>query len=205
MKKQQPDLTESPLYQAVYGSPRERRLVRALSIALIALLVLFSFALYCRETFVRIVVSGISMEDTLHDGDALFADMRAEPRRGDIVVIDVSQSEDEHFSGDYIIKRLIAQGGDRVYCSGNTVYLCPAGETEYAPIEEDYLRAGTVTSDFLPVTVPEGEVFVMGDNRADSYDSRRAGTFASGDILGIIPGWSYAIKGFTTAVNDFFS
>ncbi len=199
------DLSESPLYEGVYGSRREWRKVRFLSILLFVLVAVLLFEFYFNTTFVRIVVSGESMEETLHDGDTLFADVRAEAARGDIVVVDVSQSDDEHFSGDFIIKRLIAVGGDTIYCEDNTVYLRAAGEEDYTALAEEYLSESTVTADFGPVTVAEGEVFVMGDNRGNSYDSRRAGTFPAETVLGVIPGWSYAMKDFLTAISDFFS
>lgn len=205
MSESEKDFSQSPLYEGVYGSRRDRHTLRTLSVLILALFVLLAFALYWNATYVRIVVSGSSMLETLHDGDVLFANTRTEAKRGDIVVVDVSESGDERFTGDFIIKRLIAVGGDALYCEDNIVYLRVAGEENYAPLAEEYLAEGTITADFPPVTVGEGQVFVMGDNRGDSYDSRRVGTFAAEDIFGVIPGWAYAIKGFTTACGDFFS
>ncbi|MBP5242215.1 MAG: S26 family signal peptidase, partial [Clostridia bacterium] len=80
------------------------------TVLLIFLVLLAAFNIYLRVACVRIYVDGTSMQQTLQDGDVLYADKNKAINRGDIVVIDVTSRKktDAHFSGDYIIKRCIA-------------------------------------------------------------------------------------------------
>lgn len=77
-----------------------------------------------------------------------------------------------------LIKRVIGLPGDRVEGRDGHVYI--NGEL----LVEPYLPKGTVTSTFGPVTVPPGRVFVMGDNRGDSLDSRVFGPIPESHIVG---------------------
>lgn len=118
-------------------------------------------------------VPSASMEPTLLPGDVLLADRseRGRADRGDIVVFDgtgyfAPSAED----GDrYWVKRVIATGGDHVTC-------CDAGgrlNVNGAPLAEPYLSDGMSPSEIeFDLEVPEGRMFVLGDNRSDSTDSR---------------------------------
>ncbi len=133
--------------------------------------------------FRMVVVSGGSMKETLVDGDRLLLIsnlLYQEPKYGDIIVA----SKDSFRNGENIIKRVIATEGQTVdidFITG-TVYV--DGEA----IEEPYIRNLTTDPEGteFPLTVAEGCVFVMGDNRKDSMDSRHPsiGLIDEREILG---------------------
>jgi len=116
-----------------------------------------------------VTVSGPSMNTTLVHGDCLvlLGNMLAgEPEHGDIIVA----SKDAFENGTPIIKRVIATEGQTVdidFRSG-TVYV------DGVALEEEYISTPTTTSEgvVFPLTVEEGCIFVMGDNRGISKDSR---------------------------------
>ncbi|MGO1925073.1 MAG: signal peptidase I [Brachybacterium tyrofermentans] len=118
-------------------------------------------------------VPSASMEPTLLPGDVLLADRseRGRADRGDIVVFDgtgyfAPSAED----GDrYWVKRVIATGGDRVTCCDEGGQLTVNGRA----LAEPYLRDDMAPSEIeFDLEVPEGRMFVLGDNRSDSTDSR---------------------------------
>ncbi len=146
-----------------------------------ALLLALTLVLLVLLLVVRTVrVDGISMEPTLHDGDQIIARSALyTPQRGDIVVVDSYTS-----FGKPIVKRVIGLGGDTVDIDFETGAVRVNGEV----LDEPYISAPTTTSyDVLfPVTVPEGYLFLMGDNRPRSNDSRSTdiGFVDEKDILG---------------------
>ncbi len=137
--------------------------------ALVLVAVLFAF-------FVRIVeVDGDSMNDTLTHGDRLVL-VKAfyTPQRGDIVVI--------HRDNDAmpLIKRVIALEGETVSIDSKTNQVYINGEI----LNEPYVNYPHVPGLESYVTVPDGHVFVMGDHRNNSSDSRTLGCFDVDDVIG---------------------
>ncbi len=120
--------------------------------------------------FVRpVVVHETSMTDTLQPGDYLLMNKiiykNHEAERGDIVVLH-SDLKQDNGREKLLIKRVIGLPGDTVFISDNSVYI--NGEL----LEEEYIREPGVVPGDIDITVPEGEYFVMGDNRGNSIDSR---------------------------------
>lgn len=110
------------------------------------------------------VVDGRSMADTLENGERLFVNKFIyrfhPPERGDIVVFTPKGAPDQKY-----IKRVIGLPGDTVYIKDGVTYV--NGEA----IKEEYVNDKTL-GDFGPYEVPEESVFVLGDNRNHSADSR---------------------------------
>lgn len=151
-------------------------------------------------------IPSASMEPTLKVGDRVLvekvSDRFGDPGRGEIVVFErevgmggVVEEPDEPFWTDItnsfkslfgfptagaqdFIKRIIAVEGDTIRASNGVVYL------NDEPLAEPYLPQGTETSDFGRVTVGPDELFVMGDNRANSDDSRSFGPIPESSVVG---------------------
>lgn len=150
--------------------------VQALVCSVLAVVVVFTF-------LIRLIgVDGHSMLPSLQDGDRLLvlnSVFYHDYRYGDVVVL-----RKESFLAEPIVKRVIATGGQTVdidFASG-TVYV------DGVPLEEDYVNDLTFLEEGteFPLTVPEGSIFVMGDNRNHSNDSRdsRLGTVDSRYVIG---------------------
>jgi signal peptidase I len=97
--------------------------------------------------------------------------------RGDVVVFDRPGGPGSDGIAE-LIKRVVALEGETVEARDNQVFV--DGEA----IDEGYLPDGTTTSDFGPETIPEDHVWVMGDNRSASDDSRRFKSIPEDDIVG---------------------
>ena len=124
------------------------------------------------------VVKGRSMEPNIYSGDLLlFSRINQGYERGDIVLLRVVESQEDY------LKRIVAVGGDTVDIDGITVALIINGEK----VEETHIYAPTREIGGgieLPLTVPKNSVFVLGDNRMNSEDSRLLGTIPVSEIEG---------------------
>jgi signal peptidase I len=144
-----------------------------------------------------------SMEPQLVTGDRVVVSRLAyglhEPRRGDLVVFDDPTLPDVpdrsvlpvrlgrdalealglvQPRGRELIKRVVALPGETVLGAGGELVV------DGRRVIEPYLDDDVVTDDFAPVVVPEGHVFVMGDSRRNSKDSRRFGPVDADRIVG---------------------
>ena len=110
------------------------------------------------------IVSGTSMNPTLHDGNLLLLNhLFYEPEYNDIVVF-------ENEERGLLVKRIIGMPGDTIEIHNSVVFRNGVPIEDY--IHNGYFGPGDMTG---PVTVEDGHIFVMGDNRPDSYDSRYNG------------------------------
>lgn len=142
--------------------------LEVLSVAIICVVLVFSF-------FFRVAtISGNSMLNTLHNGDkVIITNLNYEPRQGDIVVVSrniENSAEGESESQEPIIKRVIAVGGQTVDIDFEKGIVYVDG----TPLKENYLGSPTNKSGDVefPIYVPKGHIFILGDNRMDSLDSR---------------------------------
>ena len=163
--------------------PSWRRLLLELPILLLVAFVA-AWALKAHVAQAYHIPSG-SMEPQLEIGDRVFVSRLAyrmhDPRRGDIVVFDDPRGGvdgggfvDEALEGaglrppdeTELIKRVIGLPGEVIEARGGRVFI------DGRQLVEPYLPDGVVTDDFGPITVPAEHVFVLGDNRGASADSR---------------------------------
>ena len=151
--------------------------VQALVCSVLAVVMLFTFVIR------MIGVDGHSMVPTLQDGDRLLvlnSMLYHDYQHGDIVIL----KKNEVFGEKPIVKRIIATEGQSVDIDFSTgsVYV------DDVLLKEDYINELTFTEEGteFPLTVPEGSIFVMGDNRNHSNDSRdsRLGTVDTRYVIG---------------------
>ena len=150
--------------------------VQALVCSVLAVVILFTFV-------IRLIgVDGHSMVPTLQDGDRLLvvnSMLYDDYKYGDIVVL-----RKETFLEEPIVKRVIATEGQTVDIDFDEGVVYVDGQA----LEEDYINERTYLEEGteFPLTVPEGSMFVMGDNRNRSSDSRdsRLGTVDARYVIG---------------------
>jgi signal peptidase I len=145
------------------------------------LIVLAVLLLATTFLFRQTVVIGGSMNPTLREGERLLiSDFFYTPKAGDIIVFqadgELASRANEIQENEAIVKRVIATEGQTVRISGGIVYV------DGMPLSEDYTASGT--GNMKEITVSEGHIFVLGDNRNNSVDSRRFGEVDERTVLG---------------------
>ena len=182
---------------------RKRSFWRELPVLIV---IAFAVALVIKTFLLQaFYIPSASMEPTLREGDRVLVEKLGyrfgEADRGDVVVFerdlgfvpgpeereslweDVSNAFKSLFgfptgtSQDFI-KRIIGVEGDEVKARNGRVFV--NGD----PLDEPYLSDGVETASFGPVDVPSGQIFVMGDNRNNSDDSRNFGPVRAGKVIG---------------------
>ncbi len=131
------------------------------------------------------IVKESSMEPTLYENNYLFINKlsyitKDHPEYEDIIVFKSGLETDDGKDKKLLIKRVVGVEGDVITISEGIVY-----RNGY-PLEEPYTLEGYTSGQVTDFTVPQDEVFVMGDNRSVSLDSRDAsvGTVSEDDIMG---------------------
>lgn len=170
-------------------------------------IVFFGATLLNRYVLSKDIVQGTSMQPTLQDGDRLYALRQKNVKRNDIVVLQAPDSPKELY-----IKRVIGMPGDTVAVKNEKLYI--NGEEQNQPyLDTDFMKSeiaeyakrqgvaeGSIqfTRDFSIDTlastksakVPDGEYFVMGDNRLVSHDGRDFGFIKKSSIEAVVV-WRY--------------
>lgn len=125
--------------------------------------------------FEPIIVKESSMLPTLHEGQAMGVEKVSRysslPNRGDIVIVTAPNNQET------LVKRVVGLPGDTIEVKNSTLYVNGKAQTE------PYISK-TPYNDFKAVTVPPDTIFVMGDNRAVSMDSRMIGPINKDAIIG---------------------
>ena len=162
--------------------------------ALIVVLLILTF-------FVRqVTVSGSSMTDTLQNNDRLIVtNFMYTPKNGEIVVI----SHGSRYS-DPIIKRVIAVGGQRLDINYDTNEVIVDGVVQYEPYIKGRTRqlSNSVDLEDYNNIIPQGYIFVMGDNREGSLDSRSRdiGLIPVSNVIGKAQAFIYPFEKFSQTV-----
>ena len=119
----------------------------------------------------------ISMKPTLHEGDRILLNRLVyhfrDPKSGDVVVFHSPVNADED-----LVKRIVAVAGDRVAIHDGSLYV------NGVALDEPYLLEQSFRGEYPETTIPQGHVFVMGDNRNNSGDSRLFGPISADSIIG---------------------
>ncbi len=159
-------------------------------LVLISLVIVIPFRLYIAQPF---VVEGASMYPTFDNGNYLIVDELSyhleHPARGSVLVFRYPKDESKSF-----IKRVIGLPGELVSVKAGKVTITSNEHPEGLVLDEPYIKL-TKEGDNLSYKLGSGEYFVMGDNRAQSADSRLWGPVPEKDIIGrpIVRAWPFGI------------
>lgn len=151
----------------------DRLIIKEWLISLIYAVIIVTVLL---EVFWPMRVKGSSMEDTLHDNNFIIVSKVLTWLQGynynDIVVLNY----DHNGKKEKIVKRIIGQEGDHIQIKDGNVY------RNENLLDEEYIKGPTNGS--IDIYVPEESLFVLGDNRSISKDSRLIGCFNVKDVRG---------------------
>lgn len=146
--------------------------------AFIAVCIIYPFRKYIAEPY---VVSGASMSPTFETGHYLIIDKISyklnPPQRGDVIVMKFPEDTSRDF-----IKRIIGLPGETVHIRDGIVTIINTAHPEGLKLDESFVKY--TKRDTMSVSLAPNEYFVMGDNRAGSYDSRAWGPLPQSDIIG---------------------
>ncbi|WP_338028358.1 signal peptidase I [Crassaminicella indica] len=158
--------------------------IKTITVAVVIALVITTFV-------TPLMVDGISMYPTLHDHDYLILKNTHTIKRGDIIsfqsTLEFSQEELKSFSiikklklgkNKNLIKRVIAVPGDELLIKNGKVYV------NGKELKESYINGDYTSGDIHIKEIPKGKIFVMGDNRCNSVDSRVLGLIDINKVQG---------------------
>jgi len=151
-----------------------------LKFIIIAALVVFVIKEYIAKPF---IVSGSSMDPTFKTGQYLIVDELSyrfkRPSRGDVIVFKYPEQPSVDF-----IKRVIGLPGETVIMDEGKVTIKNKDNPEGFLVDEKYVNSAHESKDNTEIILGEKQYFVMGDNRAESFDSRKWGPLDENLIIG---------------------
>jgi len=152
-----------------------KRTVRDIQYVITMAVPLVVFCVFLQKAVLIRHIPSASMEPTIKTGDVVLVNAMSYKadstvRRGDVVVF--------RYKGNDLIKRVVATSGDTVDIANGEVLVNGEAAQQY------YIKDDVLTDGETHITVPSGKVFVLGDNRSNSKDSRMIGCISTDDILG---------------------
>lgn len=168
-------LTQSPVRKNFWQNLREW-----VQVIVIALVIALPVRFFIAEPF---IVQGASMDPTFSTGQFLIVDRVSyrfeKPNRGDVIVFEYPNNPSV-----YYIKRIIGLPGETVDIKHGKVSIINAAHPEGFELTEPYVNAAHLSAETLHETLAAEHYFVMGDNRAESSDSRIWGPLSKDFIIG---------------------
>ncbi len=196
-------LKNSRLYEERFGFKERNSSFRFYLVLLAILFVCITSLTHFSLNYYGVTVSGASMNKTLYSGENLlmrYVDEDYKADYGDIIIVKVDGYQEFAGTGtQFLIKRLIAKGGDKVRCYQGEVEILYKGKTEWETLDEPYAyySRDKSTYHFDEYAVGEDEIFFLGDNRFNSSDSRyphgsrlEDRLYKEADIFGVVPDWA---------------
>ncbi len=200
--QQEPTIPQTPANEpddGIITSDSRREGLRSV-VSTVLILALAPLIAWLMITFVfqSYEVDGPSMEETLQDKDRLIVVKTGKtiaelsnkdyiPKRGEVIIFvkhglaELGSAQDKQ-----LIKRVIALPGERVVVNGGKITVYNKDRPDGFDPDEGtkYAKSINFTNGEVDITVPEGQVFVCGDNRGNSLDSRAFGPVDNKDIIG---------------------
>ena len=174
------------------------------------LILIFVFTLFTTTFwFSSVKIMQNSMMPTLQPNDVLILDKLSSYSRGDVIVFSHNENED-------FIKRIIAVEGDTIYSIDGEIYVeyYENGQLVTVKVEESYIKEqkstyleydfGVGVVDIPKTTISKDCLYVLGDNRKVSVDSRDFGEINISSVKGVVHEFFIKNKGTTTAIFNFF-
>lgn len=173
-------MDEGQIEDAVATPPRRGGgILELLRFAVVAILIILPIRFFVAQPF---IVSGASMEPTFDDGEYLIVDELSyylrSPERGEVVIFRYPRDPSKFF-----IKRVIGLPEETIVITSNEVTIKNNEDPDGFLLPEDYLTSPNRNGSFER-TLGENEYFVMGDNRAESSDSRYWGAVPENLLVG---------------------
>lgn len=159
----------------------------------IVVLVVFLIFYTLNTSLMVVMIDGDSMNNTFYNRDVVIVTRTNQIERGDVIVFDES-------THGKLIKRVIAVEGDELKAYQSKVFIKYAGTEEFIELNEDYIKDQCSTPTLPQGKIKPGELFVLGDNRGNSEDSRSFGCISVSCVNGVVSDYAIKNKDFTTKI-----